>query len=35
MLPLWGEGRYFPLLFSRERIEEMAKERLSLVPGHP
>jgi penicillin G amidase len=32
LLPLWGEGRYFPLLFSREKIEEMAKERLVLEP---
>ncbi|HEV8582248.1 MAG TPA: penicillin acylase family protein [Thermoanaerobaculia bacterium] len=32
LLPLWGEGRYFPLLFSREKIEAAAKERLVLEP---
>lgn len=33
LLPLWAEGRYFPLLFSREKIEEVAKERLVLEPA--
>ncbi|HEX7186043.1 MAG TPA: penicillin acylase family protein [Thermoanaerobaculia bacterium] len=32
LLPLWAEGRYFPLLFSREKIEAAAKERLVLQP---
>jgi len=32
LLPLWAEGRYFPLLFSREKIEEVAKEKLVLEP---
>lgn len=32
LLPLWAEGRYFPLLFSRERIEAASKERLVLEP---
>jgi penicillin amidase len=35
LLPLWAEGRYFPLLFSRKRIEEVAKERLVLAPLAP
>jgi penicillin amidase len=33
LLPLWAEGRYFPLLYSRERIEAVAKEKLVLEPA--
>ena len=33
LLPLWAEGRYFPFLFSRERIEKEAKEVLVLAPA--
>ncbi len=32
LLPLWAEGRYFPLLFSKQKVEAMAKERLLLEP---
>ncbi|HSE38012.1 MAG TPA: penicillin acylase family protein, partial [Blastocatellia bacterium] len=32
LLPLWAEGRYFPLLFSREKIEKHAAARLLLEP---
>jgi penicillin G amidase len=32
LLPLWAEGRYFPLLYSREKVEKMAKERLVIEP---
>jgi penicillin amidase len=32
LLPLWAEGRYFPLLFSREKIEKNASARLLLEP---
>lgn len=32
LLPLWAEGRYFPLLYSRERIEAESKDRLVLEP---
>ncbi|HSK80311.1 MAG TPA: penicillin acylase family protein [Thermoanaerobaculia bacterium] len=32
LLAPWAEGKYFPLLFSREKVEEAAKERLVLVP---
>ena len=32
LLPLWAEGKYFPLLFSRERIEKNAAHRLLLEP---
>ncbi|MFL6196142.1 MAG: penicillin acylase family protein [Thermoanaerobaculia bacterium] len=35
LLPLWAEGRYFPLLFSREKIEAEAKEKLVLEPVTP
>lgn len=33
LLAPWAEGRYFPLLFSREKVEAAAKERLVLVPA--
>jgi penicillin amidase len=33
LLPLWAEGRYFPLLFSREKIEAASRERLVLEPA--
>lgn len=32
LLPLWADGRYFPLLFSREKIEAASEERLVLEP---
>jgi penicillin amidase len=32
LLPLWAEGRYFPLVFSKKRVEEVARERLVLEP---
>jgi penicillin amidase len=32
LLPLWAEGRYHPLLFSREAVERHTRERLRLVP---
>ncbi len=32
LLPLWSEGKYFPLLFSREKVEAGATERLVLEP---
>ncbi|HSE98244.1 MAG TPA: penicillin acylase family protein, partial [Blastocatellia bacterium] len=32
LLPLWAEGRYFPLLYSRDKIERNAKQRLLLEP---
>lgn len=30
---LWGENRYFPVYFSREKVEAAARERLDLVPS--
>jgi penicillin G amidase len=32
LLPLWAEGRYFPLLYSRSKIEAAARARLTLEP---
>ncbi|HEX4951657.1 MAG TPA: penicillin acylase family protein [Blastocatellia bacterium] len=32
LLPLWANGQYFPLLFSREKIEANAKNKLVLEP---
>lgn len=32
LLPLWAEGKYFPLLYSREKIEAQAKNKLVLEP---
>ncbi|MFM8393900.1 MAG: penicillin acylase family protein, partial [Acidobacteriota bacterium] len=33
LLKLWAEGRYFPLLYSRQRVEAGARQRLRLDPG--
>ncbi|MCA1817618.1 MAG: penicillin acylase family protein [Acidobacteria bacterium] len=33
LLPLWAEGRYFPLLFTRAAVERRARERLILEPA--
>ena len=32
LLPLWAEGKYFPLLYSRPKVEAAAKARLTLEP---
>ncbi|MCS7047293.1 MAG: penicillin acylase family protein, partial [Gemmataceae bacterium] len=32
LVPLWAEERYFPLAFSRVKVEEVAAHRLLLVP---
>jgi penicillin amidase len=32
LMPLWDEGRYFPLLYSPGRVEQATVERLTLVP---
>jgi penicillin G amidase len=32
LLPLWAEGQYFPLAFSRQKVEEVAQHRLVLRP---
>jgi penicillin G amidase len=33
LLPLWAEGKYFPLLYSKQKVEAMAKQRLTLKPA--
>jgi penicillin amidase len=32
LLPLWQKGEYFPLAFSRARVEQVTRHRLSLRP---
>ncbi len=32
LLPLWAEGQYFPLAFSRSKVEEVTQHRLLLAP---
>jgi len=34
LFPLWAEGGYFPLYFSRARIEEVTEERVKLTPKY-
>lgn len=33
LLPLWADAKYFPLAFSRNKVEELTTHRLRLVPG--
>jgi penicillin amidase len=33
LLPLWSEGTYFPLAYSRKKVEEATKNRLVLEPS--
>jgi penicillin amidase len=33
LLPLWGRGEYFPLAFSRKKVESVTKQRLWLRPA--
>lgn len=32
LLPLWSEGRYFPLVYSKQVVEKAATDRLDLEP---
>lgn len=32
LLPLWSEGNYFPLAYSREAVEKQVTDRLLLTP---
>ncbi len=32
LLPLWAEGEYFPLAFSRSKVEQVTRHRLRLKP---
>ncbi len=33
LLPLWAEAEYFPLAYSRAKVEEVTRHRLHLKPG--
>jgi penicillin G amidase len=33
LLPPWAEGKYFPLLYSQQKVEATAKQRLTLEPA--
>jgi hypothetical protein len=33
LLPLWEQGQYFPLAFSRKKVEEVTEHRLVLEPA--
>ena len=33
LTPYWGEGKHFPLAFSRTKVEQNTKNRLTLVPA--
>ncbi len=33
LLPLWADGKYFPLIYSKQKVEAMAKRRLTLEPA--
>lgn len=33
LLPLWDQGRYFPLAYSKEAVEKVTKDRLTLRPN--
>ncbi|MGE0761043.1 MAG: penicillin acylase family protein, partial [Pirellulaceae bacterium] len=33
LLPLWAAGEYFPLAFTRKKVEEVTQHRLALRPG--
>lgn len=32
LLPLWAGGKYFPLAYSRQKVEDVTRHRLRLVP---
>ncbi|MCI0682482.1 MAG: penicillin acylase family protein [Gemmataceae bacterium] len=32
LLPMWAEARYFPLAFSRQKVDEVTAHRLTLTP---
>ncbi|MBL8188441.1 MAG: penicillin acylase family protein, partial [Acidobacteria bacterium] len=32
LLPMWADGKYFPLLYSKTKVEAAAKDRLTLEP---
>jgi len=34
LAPFWADGRYFPLMFSRKKVEQVTQHRLILKPGN-
>ena len=32
LFPLWHSGQYFPLLFSRQAVEQATTQKITLVP---
>jgi penicillin G amidase len=32
LMPLWNDGRYFPLVYTRQAVEEAAVDRLTIAP---
>ena len=35
LLPLWADANYFPLAYSREKVDAVTRNRLSLLPASP
>jgi penicillin amidase len=33
LFPMWAQDEAFPLLYSRNKIEQAAEKRIELVPG--
>jgi penicillin amidase len=33
LLPLWQKGEYFPMTYSRARVEQVTRHRLKLKPA--
>jgi penicillin amidase len=33
LLPLWDQGKYFPLAYSKEAVEKVTTDRLTLTPN--
>ena len=33
LLPLWDKGEYFPMVYSRARVDQEAAHRLTLKPA--
>jgi penicillin amidase len=34
LYPLWSEGKYFPIFYSRAKVETVAETRVMLEPAH-
>jgi len=33
LFELWARGRYFPIFYSREKVESVTESRILLTPG--